>query len=159
MRPAAGVFRGTRVRYSAAEAAEREESDPFRFPRFRDARSGSDSKSATTAVSGPALWRRVEFPLFAEPHAAEGTRFAYAVFLLNKDLEQLLNAHGLLAVGPRTRCRTLNGCSRRGRKSSRRISRTTTHAREDACRRNESVRAPRGGLRNRPRPRRGGGVV
>jgi hypothetical protein len=67
----------------------------------RDVRSGSDSKSATTAVSGPAMWRRVEFPLFAEPHAAEGTRFAYAVFLLNKDLEQLLNAHGLLAVGPR----------------------------------------------------------
>ncbi len=67
----------------------------------RDVRSGSDSKSATTAVSGPAMWRRVEFPLFAEPHAAEGTRFAYAVYLLNKDLEQLLNAHGLLAVGPR----------------------------------------------------------
>ena len=43
----------------------------------------------------------MEFPLFAEPHAAESTRFAYAVFLLNKDLEQLLNAHGLLAVGPR----------------------------------------------------------
>ena len=45
------------------------------------------------------MWRRVEFPLFAEH--AEGTRFAYAVFLLNKDLEQLLNAHGMLAVGPR----------------------------------------------------------
>jgi hypothetical protein len=43
----------------------------------------------------------VEFPLFAEPHAAESTRFAYAVFLLNKDLEQMLNAHGMLAVGPR----------------------------------------------------------
>ena len=77
--------------------------EPTRFDSrdSRDVRSGSDSKSATTAVSGPALWRRVEFPLFAEPHAAEGTRFAYAVFLLNKDLEQLLNAHGLLAVGPR----------------------------------------------------------
>ena len=49
----------------------------------------------------PSLWRRVEFPLFAEPHAAESTRFAYAVFLLNKDLEQMLNAHGMLAVGPR----------------------------------------------------------
>ena len=48
----------------------------------------------------PSLWRRVEFPLFAEPHAAESTRFAYAVFLLNKDLEQMLNAHGMLAVGP-----------------------------------------------------------
>ena len=53
------------------------------------------------AKARSATWRRVEFPLFAEPHAAEGTRFAYAVFLLNKDLEQLLNAHGLLAVGPR----------------------------------------------------------
>jgi len=49
------------------------------------------------------LWRRYEFPLFADgaSGSAESTKFTYAVFLLNKDLEQLLNAHGLLAVGPR----------------------------------------------------------
>ena len=46
------------------------------------------------------MWRRAEFPLFVDG-ASESTRFTYAVFLLNKDLEQLLNAHGLLAVGPR----------------------------------------------------------
>jgi len=40
-------------------------------------------------------WRRVEFPLFTDH--VEATRFTYAAFLLNKDLEQLLNAHGLLA--------------------------------------------------------------
>ena len=63
------------------------------------------SKNKNTNIKdpspSPSLWRRVEFPLFAEPHAAESTRFAYAVFLLNKDLEQMLNAHGMLAVGPR----------------------------------------------------------
>ena len=46
------------------------------------------------------MWRRAEFPLFVDG-ASESTRFTYAVFLLNKDLEQLLNTHGLLAVGPR----------------------------------------------------------
>ena len=29
----------------------------------------------------------------------ERTRFAYAIFLLNKDIEQILNAHGLDAFG------------------------------------------------------------
>ena len=51
------------------------------------------------AKARSATWRRVEFPLFAD--RAEATRFTYAVFLLNKDLEQLLNAHGALAAGPR----------------------------------------------------------
>ena len=41
----------------------------------------------------------MEFPLFGV--RVEAPRFAHAVFLLNKNLEQLLNAHGLLAVGPR----------------------------------------------------------
>lgn len=41
----------------------------------------------------------VEFPLFSE--GQELTRSAYAVFLLNKDLEQLLNGLGVEAVGPR----------------------------------------------------------
>ena len=49
---------------------------------------------------GPTMmWRRVEFPLFTDH--VEATRFTHAVFLLNKDLEQLLNAHGLRAAGPR----------------------------------------------------------
>ena len=64
-------------------------------------RTTPDASPSGASASPAPLWRRVEFPLFAEPHAAESTRFAYAVFLLNKDLEQLLNAHGLLAVGPR----------------------------------------------------------
>ena len=56
-------------------------------------RGGISVTSRTTA------WRRVEFPLFGV--RVEAPRFAHAVFLLNKNLEQLLNAHGLLAVGPR----------------------------------------------------------
>ena len=44
----------------------------------------------------------VRVSLFADgASSTESTKFTYAVFLLNKDLEQLLNAHGLLAVGPR----------------------------------------------------------
>ena len=40
--------------------------------------------------------------LFADgASSTESTKFTYAVFLLNKDFEQLPNAHGLLAVGPR----------------------------------------------------------
>ncbi|KAG8369647.1 hypothetical protein BUALT_Bualt14G0035400 [Buddleja alternifolia] len=41
----------------------------------------------------------VEFPLFIE--GQDSTRAAYAVFLLNKDLEQLLNFIGLKSLGPR----------------------------------------------------------
>jgi hypothetical protein len=40
----------------------------------------------------------VELPLFYE--ASDRTRFAYALFLLNKDIEQLLHAHGLSGSGP-----------------------------------------------------------
>jgi len=61
------------------------------------------------------VWRRVEFPLFAEQ--ADGARFAYAVFLLNKDLEQLLNAQGQLAVGPRHTLQNLNRLLRRVRRA------------------------------------------
>jgi hypothetical protein len=39
-----------------------------------------------------------ELPLFYE--AGDRTRFAYALFLLNKDIEQLLGAHGLTSAGP-----------------------------------------------------------
>nr|GMD70660.1 UV radiation resistance-associated gene protein isoform X1 [Ipomoea batatas] len=41
----------------------------------------------------------VEFPLFLE--GQDSTRAAYAVFLLNKDLEQLLNYIGARSLGPR----------------------------------------------------------
>lgn len=39
-----------------------------------------------------------QLPLFYE--AGDRTRFAYALFLLNKDIEQLLHAHGLAGAGP-----------------------------------------------------------
>ncbi|GAV66173.1 hypothetical protein CFOL_v3_09683 [Cephalotus follicularis] len=41
----------------------------------------------------------IEFPLFLE--GQDTTRGAYAVFLLNKDLEQLLNYIGVKSLGPR----------------------------------------------------------
>jgi hypothetical protein len=43
---------------------------------------------------------RIEFPLFMDS-PSDRTKYTYGVFLLNKNLEQLLNAHGLSAVGPR----------------------------------------------------------
>ncbi|XP_027912104.1 UV radiation resistance associated protein isoform X1 [Vigna unguiculata] len=43
--------------------------------------------------------KHVEFPLFLE--GQDTTRAAYAVFLLNKDLEQLLNFIGAKSLGPR----------------------------------------------------------
>lgn len=43
----------------------------------------------------------IKFPLYIDHVGVERerTRFAYAVFLLNKDIEQILNAHGLDAYG------------------------------------------------------------
>ncbi|KAJ1426076.1 UV radiation resistance-associated protein [Sesbania bispinosa] len=43
--------------------------------------------------------KHVEFPLFLE--GQDTTRAVYAVFLLNKDLEQLLNYIGAKSLGPR----------------------------------------------------------
>jgi len=44
----------------------------------------------------------VDFPLYGSTaEGNEGNRFAYALFMLNKDLEQLLNAHGAASAGPR----------------------------------------------------------
>lgn len=40
----------------------------------------------------------VELPLYYE--AGDRTSFAYAIFLLNKDVEQLLHAHGITSSGP-----------------------------------------------------------
>jgi hypothetical protein len=54
---------------------------------------GDDGASAKTLT-------KVEFPLFLE-HPADRTKYTYGVFLLNKNLEQLLNAHGLRSAGPR----------------------------------------------------------
>ena len=40
----------------------------------------------------------LQLPLYYE--AGDRTRFAYGIFLLNKDVEQLLSAHGLSSSGP-----------------------------------------------------------
>ncbi|CAN1193791.1 Vacuolar protein sorting 38 [Linum perenne] len=55
--------------------------------------SGSSSTTSLTNV------KPVEFPLFLD--GQDTTRAAYAVFLLNKDLEQLLNYIGVKSLGPR----------------------------------------------------------
>ncbi|KAI5068458.1 hypothetical protein GOP47_0016803 [Adiantum capillus-veneris] len=48
----------------------------------------------------------IEFPLYSE--GQDSTRSAYAVFLLNKDLEQVLNYMGAETVGPRHTLPNLN---------------------------------------------------
>jgi len=63
-------------------------------------------KKKTSSSSSVALtkWRRVEFPLFLDDHAkatGDARRFAYGVFLLNKNVQQILDAHGLESRGPR----------------------------------------------------------
>ncbi|XP_065619573.1 vacuolar protein sorting 38 [Quercus suber] len=55
----------------------------------------SDSSSNTELSTS---MKHVEFPLFLE--GQDTTRAAYAVFLLNKDLEQLLNFIGVKSLGP-----------------------------------------------------------
>ncbi|XP_047956852.1 UV radiation resistance-associated gene protein-like [Salvia hispanica] len=57
----------------------------------------ASSTSLDTVISTSS--KPVEFPLFIE--GQDSTRAAYAVFLLNKDLEQLLNFIGVKSVGPR----------------------------------------------------------
>ncbi|KAK6930723.1 UV radiation resistance protein/autophagy-related protein 14 [Dillenia turbinata] len=47
----------------------------------------------------PGNQKPLEFPLFLE--GQDTTRAAYAVFLLNKDIEQLLNFIGVKSLGPR----------------------------------------------------------
>ncbi|CAI0380256.1 unnamed protein product [Linum tenue] len=58
--------------------------------------SSSMGSSSTTSQSNV---KPVEFPLFLD--GQDTTRAAYAVFLLNKDLEQLLNYIGVKSLGPR----------------------------------------------------------
>ncbi|KAG6423001.1 hypothetical protein SASPL_113384 [Salvia splendens] len=57
----------------------------------------ASSTSLDTVISTSS--KPVEFPLFIE--GQDSTRAAYAVFLLNKDLEQLLNFIGVKSLGPR----------------------------------------------------------
>ncbi|KAK7318947.1 hypothetical protein RJT34_03656 [Clitoria ternatea] len=56
----------------------------------------SEASSSTISLTNA---KNVEFPLFLE--GQETTRAAYAVFLLNKDVEQLLNFIGAKSLGPR----------------------------------------------------------
>ncbi|XVF84632.1 hypothetical protein PTKIN_Ptkin17bG0052900 [Pterospermum kingtungense] len=59
--------------------------------------STSSDLSLNTALSS--YLKHAEFPLFLE--GQDTTRAAYAVFLLNKDIEQLLNFIGVKSSGPR----------------------------------------------------------
>ncbi|KAK7247094.1 hypothetical protein RIF29_41971 [Crotalaria pallida] len=56
----------------------------------------SDASSSSLSFTSA---KHMEFPLFLE--GQDTTRAAYAVFLLNKDLEQLLNFIGAKSLGPR----------------------------------------------------------
>ena len=67
---------------------------------------GSPQKKKKSSSSSIMLtkWRRVEFPLFLDDHAkatGDARRFAYGVFLLNKNVQQILDAYGLESRGPR----------------------------------------------------------
>ncbi|XP_015170556.1 UV radiation resistance-associated gene protein isoform X2 [Solanum tuberosum] len=82
---------------------------PLRYPlRFGGSRSyirdyaPSIEPSSSDLISSSSVStnsRPVEFPLFLE--GQDSTRAAYAVFLLNKDIEQLLNYIGGRSLGPR----------------------------------------------------------
>ncbi|XP_010246288.1 PREDICTED: UV radiation resistance-associated gene protein-like isoform X3 [Nelumbo nucifera] len=63
----------------------------------------SDSTSSLLPSTNP---KPTEFPLFLE--GQDTTRATYAIFLLNKDLEQLLNSIGLMSLGPRQVLANLN---------------------------------------------------
>ncbi|XP_008786772.2 UV radiation resistance-associated gene protein isoform X2 [Phoenix dactylifera] len=58
----------------------------------------SSDLSANPIITGMSM-KPPEFPLFLE--GQDTTRAAYAIFLLNKDLEQLLNDVGAESLGPR----------------------------------------------------------
>ncbi|XP_057514983.1 vacuolar protein sorting 38-like isoform X1 [Actinidia eriantha] len=58
----------------------------------------TSSESASTSLLSSNT-KATEFPLFLD--GQETTRAAYAVFLLNKDVEQLLNFIGVKSLGPR----------------------------------------------------------
>jgi hypothetical protein len=82
---------------------------PLRYPlRLGGSRSyicdhapSSEHATSSDAASDPTTssFKPIEFPLFLE--GQDTTRAAYAVFLLNKDLEQILNFMGVKSLGPR----------------------------------------------------------
>lgn len=83
---------------------------PLRYPlRFGGSRSyvldpapsvePSSITSVGTSVPPSTSMRTTEFPLFLD--SQETTRSSYAIFLLNKDIEQLLNYIGAESLGPR----------------------------------------------------------
>ncbi|KAI4342579.1 hypothetical protein MLD38_027191 [Melastoma candidum] len=57
------------------------------------------SSESSSNATLPSDLKPAEFPLFLD--GQDTTRAAYAVFLLNKDLEQLLNYTGVKSLGPR----------------------------------------------------------
>ncbi|CAN6373940.1 unnamed protein product [Urochloa humidicola] len=59
----------------------------------------SSMTSVASSVPPSTSMRMMEFPLFFD--GQETTRSAYAIFLLNKDIEQLLNYIGAESLGPR----------------------------------------------------------
>ncbi|GIL62317.1 hypothetical protein Vafri_16595 [Volvox africanus] len=65
-------------------------------PRVAATPAGAASDDAHPAGLNPAAG----LPLFWGDGARDRTRFAYAVYLLNKDVEQLLAAHGIPPVAP-----------------------------------------------------------
>ncbi|KAF8707199.1 hypothetical protein HU200_030446 [Digitaria exilis] len=83
---------------------------PLRYPlRFGGSRSyildpapsvePSSIVSVATSIPPSTSMRILEFPLYFD--AQETTKSAYAIFLLNKDIEQLLNYIGAESLGPR----------------------------------------------------------
>jgi len=62
------------------------------------ASSSQHCPAAAAAAASGAGHGALQLPLFYV--AGDRTRFAYAIFLLNKDLEQLLHAHGMSSSGP-----------------------------------------------------------
>lgn len=82
---------------------------PLRYPlhlggsrsHIRDYAPSTETTSSDSSVSQivDESAKSAEFPLFQE--GQDSTRAAYAMFLLNKDLEQLLNFFGADSLGPR----------------------------------------------------------
>lgn len=82
---------------------------PLRYPlhlggsrsHIRDYAPSTETTSSDLALNQivGASAKPTEFPLFLE--GQDSTRAAYAVFLLNKDLEQILNFFGAESLGPR----------------------------------------------------------
>lgn len=87
------IYLDVPLRYPVQPAASRS------FIRDMDSFTLTKEDRKRGQAQGVCTLGKEDFPLFSE--GVERTRFAYGVFLLNKDIEQLLNAHGINAVGPR----------------------------------------------------------